>query len=495
MKAALANRNPVVVGIYIYPQFNNLVGPNSVYNSDDGEPSGGHAVTIVGYDDNRFGGAFKVINSWGTSWGDNGFFWLPYNSIANLMIHALVLTDGSNTGDNTDDDIDPVVPPTDGDLPNLQVVGWTLNYDTQAGGQGTWQWEVVNAGSADAPLGADVNLMLSTDAHIDSSDWYIVYEEIPETLSPGASALRDESNPRYFKLPQNLPAGDYYIATWVDDLQEVEESNEQDNQSFGDHNLHIDSASLPDIAIDSWWASWDGNGNGLLEYTVYNDGDAPTTTTDWDINLILTIAEDTSQGGYYLFYEHANSLLDPGGSIHRSGSSAAEFNLFSDTSGDQIPSGTYYMSLWVDDQELETESNEINNLSVGNTQVTLQNNSFHPLGDIDQQTTKKLAVSSNSQMQAQAFDGAGEGVRHTFNGQRIPNTNVLMQKVEIADQADGTRTMTILEDNKPASEQQAGVLSGVKEYNKIIHSADQAIFPRTNRLKMPETRETESHEK
>ena len=495
MKAALANRNPVVVGIYIYPQFNNLVGPNSVYNSDDGEPSGGHAVTIVGYDDNRFGGAFKVINSWGTSWGDNGFFWLPYNSIANLMIHALVLTDGSNTGDNTDDDIDPVVPPTDGDLPNLQVVGWTLNYDTQAGGQGTWQWEVVNAGSADAPLGADVNLMLSTDAHIDSSDWYIVYEEIPETLSPGASALRDESNPRYFKLPQNLPAGDYYIATWVDDLQEVEESNEQDNQSFGDHNLHIDSASLPDIAIDSWWASWDGNGNGLLEYTVYNDGDAPTTTTDWDINLILTIAEDTSQGGYYLFYEHANYLLDPGGSIYRSGSSAAEFNLFSDTSGDQIPSGTYYMSLWVDDQELETESNEINNLSVGNTQVTLQNNSFRPLGDVDQQTTKKLAVSSNSQMQAQAFDGAGEGVRHTFNGQRIPNTNVLMQKVEIADQADGTRTMTILEDNKPASEQQAGVLSGVKKYNKVIHSADQAIFPRTNRLKMPETQETESHEK
>ncbi|MET0019887.1 MAG: C1 family peptidase [Candidatus Thiodiazotropha sp. 6PLUC1] len=495
MKAALANRSPVVAGIIVYDDLQRLNGPNSVYNSTTGEPSGGHAVTLVGYDDNQYGGAFKIINSWGTGWGDNGFFWLPYNMIGSVMTQAFVLTDGSNTGENTDDDVDPVVPPTDGDLPNLEIVQWQLNYDTQAGGQGTWQWEVINGGTADAPMGADVNLMLSTDNQIDSSDWYIVYEEIPETLTPGGSAARDESNPRYFKLPQNLPPGDYYIATWVDDLQEVEESDELDNQSFGDGQVHIDSSSLPDIAIDYWWASWDSSGNGLLEYTVYNDGDAATTRTDWDINLILTIGEDTSQGGYYLFYEHANFILEPGGSVYRDEDSAASFDLFTDVNGDPIPSGTYNISLWVDDQGYEEESNEINNLSIGNTQVTLTNSSFRPLIEDQQGATKKLASDSSSDMQATAFDGTGENIRHSYNGRRIPDTNVLMAKVRIADQADGTRTMTALESDKPGTEQQTGIMSGEKRYHKVVKSADQAITPKSNRTKMPLDQDSENDTK
>ncbi|MCG7984054.1 MAG: C1 family peptidase [Candidatus Thiodiazotropha lotti] len=495
IKAALANRNPVVAGILVYDDLQRLSGPNSVYNSTTGEPSGGHAVTLVGYDDNKYGGAFKIINSWGTGWGDNGFFWLPYTMVGRVMSQALVLTDGANTGENTDDDVDPVVPPTDGDLPNLEIVQWQLNYDTQAGGQGTWQWEVINGGTADAPMGADVNLMLSTDNQIDSSDWYIVYEEIPVTLAPGDSASRDQSNPRYFKLPQNLPPGDYYIATWVDDLQEVEESDEHDNQSFGDGQVHIDSSSLPDIAIDYWYAEWDSYGNGLLEYTVYNDGDVPTTRTDWDINLILTIGEDTSQGGYYLFYEHANHILNPGVSVYRDEESPASFNLFTDTNGNSIPSGTYYMSLWVDDQGYENESNEINNLSIGNTQVTLSNSSYRSPSEDQQGTTKKPASDNNSDMQALAFDGAGKNIRHTYNGRRIPDTNVLMAKVKITDQADGTRTMTVLESDKPGSSQQTGTIYGEKRYNKVINSADQAITPRVNRIQMPIVQDTDNDTK
>ncbi|RLW64167.1 MAG: hypothetical protein B6D73_11485 [gamma proteobacterium symbiont of Stewartia floridana] len=494
MKAALANRNPVVAGIIVYDDLERLSGPNSVYNSTTGEPSGGHAVTLVGYDDNRYGGAFKVINSWGTGWGDNGFFWLPYNMVSRVMGQALVLTDGTNSGENTDDDVDPVVPPTDGDLPNLEIVQWQLNYDTQAGGQGTWQWEVINGGTADAPMGADVNLMLSTDNQIDSSDWYIVYEEIPVNLAPGDSAARDQSNPRYFKLPQNLPPGDYYIATWVDDLQEVEESDEHDNQSFGDAQVHIDSASLPDIAIDYWYAEWDSYGEGLLEYTVYNDGDVPTTRTDWDINLVLTIGEDTSQGGYYLFYEHANHILDPGESVYRDEESAASFNLFTDTNGNSIPSGTYYMSLWVDDQGYESESNEINNLSIGNTQVTLTNNSYRSSSE-DQGTTKNLASDKSSEMQALAFDGTGNNIRHTYNGRRIPDSNVLMAKVRITDQQDGRRTMTLLESDKADAAQQSGVISGEKRYNKVINSADQAITPRSKRIQMPTAQDSDNHVK
>jgi C1A family cysteine protease len=52
---------------------------------------GGHAVVVVGYDDakkiqNTGGGpkttgAFRIRNSWGKSWGDAGYGWLPYEYV------------------------------------------------------------------------------------------------------------------------------------------------------------------------------------------------------------------------------------------------------------------------------------------------------------------------------------------------------------------------------------------------------------------------------
>jgi len=39
-------------------------------------PVGGHAVLCVGYDSTT--GLFKIRNSWGSSEGDNGYFYMPY---------------------------------------------------------------------------------------------------------------------------------------------------------------------------------------------------------------------------------------------------------------------------------------------------------------------------------------------------------------------------------------------------------------------------------
>jgi len=40
---------------------------------------GGHAVCAVGYDDTKR--MFKCRNSWGTSWGLSGYFWMPYEYV------------------------------------------------------------------------------------------------------------------------------------------------------------------------------------------------------------------------------------------------------------------------------------------------------------------------------------------------------------------------------------------------------------------------------
>ncbi len=53
---------------------------------------GGHAVTIIGYDDNATtpdgNGTLKMVNSWGTDWGDNGYWDYSYAAARNPGIFS-----------------------------------------------------------------------------------------------------------------------------------------------------------------------------------------------------------------------------------------------------------------------------------------------------------------------------------------------------------------------------------------------------------------------
>lgn len=74
----LNDNRPVVVGMTVYAAFMDLNAANPVVPMPSpGEPSiGSHAVVLVGYDFPTQ--LFLVKNSFGPAWGDQGYFWMPF---------------------------------------------------------------------------------------------------------------------------------------------------------------------------------------------------------------------------------------------------------------------------------------------------------------------------------------------------------------------------------------------------------------------------------
>ena len=85
IKSLLYNKIPVIIGMSIDKDFSEGDKKSDsvfVYNSyDASKPYGRHGMLIVGYDDRL--NAFKVINSWGTSWGNKGYSYINYDFFDN----------------------------------------------------------------------------------------------------------------------------------------------------------------------------------------------------------------------------------------------------------------------------------------------------------------------------------------------------------------------------------------------------------------------------
>lgn len=80
IKKWIDNNEPIALAISI---FSNFMSINTKITGKVGMPSkndkflGGHAVVICGYDDNSQ--ELILRNSWGTYWGERGYFYLPYD--------------------------------------------------------------------------------------------------------------------------------------------------------------------------------------------------------------------------------------------------------------------------------------------------------------------------------------------------------------------------------------------------------------------------------
>jgi len=85
IKTALVKYGPLPTAMMVYEDF--MSYKNGVYSYTTGKKLGGHAVLIVGYDDENQ--CFIVKNSWGTNWGESGFFRIAYSEINSLTRFGL----------------------------------------------------------------------------------------------------------------------------------------------------------------------------------------------------------------------------------------------------------------------------------------------------------------------------------------------------------------------------------------------------------------------
>jgi C1A family cysteine protease len=89
LKTCLAEGYPFVFGFTVYESFHSAKVTQSgivPFPSKNEKAYGGHAVLAVGYDDAKK--SFLVRNSWGPSWGANGYCWMPYSYLTSQYLSS-----------------------------------------------------------------------------------------------------------------------------------------------------------------------------------------------------------------------------------------------------------------------------------------------------------------------------------------------------------------------------------------------------------------------
>jgi cathepsin K len=87
MKALLLEQTPILISTFLTPNFGKTdnfgLTAYREHTVNLNQSGTCHAMLVVGYS-NEFH-AFKVVNSWGLNWGDNGYVWIDYEAFANVL--------------------------------------------------------------------------------------------------------------------------------------------------------------------------------------------------------------------------------------------------------------------------------------------------------------------------------------------------------------------------------------------------------------------------
>jgi C1A family cysteine protease len=258
VKYHLANHGPLEGLMEVYRDFYFYAG--GVYHHTWGDYRGGHAVTLVGYDDSE--GYWIAKNSWGTAWGESGWFRADYGDAIHDVAYVPVFDE---------------VPP--GRAGNVRPDGWSGRYTRDI--TPSFRWDP----AADDADGCGIQGYF---AAVD--DW-----------TPEGSGDNDwwVGNAITFAVPGALAEGEHTLAVTAVDVGG--NSNPADTNQRGDapyYTFYVDTtppqsevAPLPSESEVSFIVSWSGYDavGAITSYDVQvRDGTGPWQ--DWRINATSTSA-------------------------------------------------------------------------------------------------------------------------------------------------------------------------------------------------------------
>jgi hypothetical protein len=211
----------------------------------------GHAMTIIGYDDNKGpNGAFQVVNSWGEVWGDNGYVWIDYDFFTggDFAIVAYI-------AENSESQFDPNNVDSNTTTTGVDVAPYMVG-DYGMGSDRELEYDVYNIGAQTLTASNDwttayvlVNAYDINDYEVILWDYYSddvgnpgEYGNLSDgygqhnfynhvDIPAGSSSAQELIGSFSWSLEYTIPniTGYYYPALIADVSEVVEETNEQNN--------------------------------------------------------------------------------------------------------------------------------------------------------------------------------------------------------------------------------------------------------------------------
>ena len=261
IKRTLNDRMPVVFGAKVGSAFQQWSGDGVLDTEgtfDPGFEHAYHAMVIAGYDDDKGArGAFRVINSWDSSWGDAGAIWIDYDFFLREMLmagddgtsHLYIATNGQAA---SPDDTDRTAPPSGG---TPELLAWvTEDLETSETGEPrerTVGYDIYNFGDRAAEASRNWDMYYVYYNAYDANDWGVLLQNrfsanasevaceaggcvIPVDIAPNSSLglelFEDESIAQTYQMPD--VTGEYFLLLVADAEEEIEEYDEFDNYFF-----------------------------------------------------------------------------------------------------------------------------------------------------------------------------------------------------------------------------------------------------------------------
>lgn len=263
-KAYLAEGRPVAIGARLGDRFMHW-NSSAVIDYDTYQNPGMqhayHAMVLAGYDDNRQ--AFKVINTWGSSWGNAGTIWVDYNFFISSFCFAAFVAQNK-----TDVNISGGQVGSGNIITGLDVLAWNLkdedNPESTAPLDRQITYNVYNSGTETVRASSRWSILYMYYNAYDVNDYDIIihdyytdefsnipgdnqywengygiagswwnYIDVPSGKSVAAALYNDPEADFLFTytMPSTLN-GKYYLVLLADGFNDLAEANEDNNFFF-----------------------------------------------------------------------------------------------------------------------------------------------------------------------------------------------------------------------------------------------------------------------